>query len=122
MKYFSKVWLLTGIVSPIIIILINEKFSFSLSLIPGWIFTIVVGLLLSLPSLLILYVISQNIETKIDYRIIFTILSFFLIFITFILVGFELTMNMEELYMPSIYFIVMSVGIWIFSSEKENVA
>ena len=122
MKYLSKVWLLTGIVSPLIIILIYEKFSFSLSLIPGWIFTIVVGLLLSLPSLLILYLISQNIETKIDYRIIFTILSFFLIFITFILVGFELTMNMEELYMPSIYFIVMSVGIWMFSSEKENVA
>lgn len=109
MKYILKIWLTTCIIAPLIIISINTSGRiFNLEVLSGFFYVLICGLLLSAPAISILFLVLRYINR---YRkMILSIISFFLVFITFYVVGF----CTSEFEMALIYAFVMVVAVWIY--------
>ena len=115
MIYLLKIWLLTCAISPMIIILINSKSeNISVETFDGFLFVFFCGLLLSLPTILILYFVYLKIYSNTNYKIILSTLSFFLVFITFYITDFE-----SDFYLFFVYSIVMILLIF-FINNNDN--
>lgn len=86
----------------------------------GLVFTIIAGLLLSSPAFIFLYIILRKINANI--RMILSLFSLILVFMTFIIAGFNLIDSESDFYLPIIYSLLMISGIWIYIPQKNNVA
>ena len=121
-KYLLKIWTTTCVISPLIIILLNlnhKGFIFK-NFIESFLYCLFCGLLLSLPTIIILYIVSQKTSTNKNRKSILSILSVILVFATFYFVGFNLS-NISDLILPIVYSIIMVCSIWAFKN-KYNVA
>ena len=120
MRYLLKIWLLTCAISPMIIILINSKSeNISVEIFDGFLFVFFCGLLLSLPAILILYFVYLKIYSNTNYKIVLSILSFFLVFLTFYITDFNVTDYKSDFYLFLIYSIVMILLIFLIK-DTDN--
>lgn len=120
MMYLIKIWFSTCIISPLTIILFNSKFQTSIvDILLNLGFCILCGLLLSLPTFIILFFVYRKIITR-NIKIILSIASVALVFITFYLTGFYNLQNYRsELFFPFVYSIVMIFSIWVFKYQNN---
>jgi uncharacterized membrane protein len=121
-KYLLKIWATTCFISPLVIILLNlKRRGYTLeNFIESFSYCLVFGLVSSLPSIIILYIISRKISTNKNLKLILSIISVILVFATFYLVGFNLS-DISDLILPTVYSIIMVCNIWFFKN-KNNVA
>ena len=120
MKEILKIWIFTCLISPLIIMSFSVNYNGFIfkHFIESFMYTSLCGLLLSSPSIIILYLICRQ-NIRMDIRPILSILSIILVFATFYLVGFDLC---SELILPIAYSVVMILGIWMFKSQRLNAA
>jgi hypothetical protein len=130
MKYTIQVWLFTVLVSPLLLALIlgvlinNSSLNSILSSYEMIFVMIIVGLLCSIPAMIVFWLIKRSL--KIDYsdwkkKTILSLYSFLSVWITFYIVdnGF-ITRWSEQTVWVLIYSITIVIGIWIFKISTEN--
>lgn len=131
MKYTIQVWLFTVFVSPLFLalslgILINESSLNSILISFEMIFVmIILGLILSLPAMVVFWIIKRNLKS--DYlvwkkKMILSIYSFLSVWITFYIVhhGF-ITQWSEQTFWVLIYSLTIVLGIWIFKISRNEI-
>jgi hypothetical protein len=131
MKYIVKVWLFTIIVSPLLIalilgVLINDSNLNSIVSSYEMIFVmIIVGLLCSIPAMLIFWLIKRSLKNKFSYlieKIILSIYAFLSVWFTFYIVdnGF-ITRWSEQTIWVLIYSLTIVMGVWIFKYNSKEI-
>jgi hypothetical protein len=131
MKYIVKVWLFTIIVSPLLIalilgVLINDSNLNSILSSYEMIFVmIIVGLLCSIPAMLIFWLIKRSLKNKFSYlieKIILSIYAFLSVWFTFYIVdnGF-ITRWSEQTIWVLIYSLTIVMGVWIFKYNSKEI-
>ena len=130
MIYTIKVWLFTVIISPLLLTLIlgiiinNSSFNSILSSYEIVFVMILVGLISSVPAMIIFGLIKRYLKNKVsglNEKLILSFYSFLSVWITFYLVdsGF-ITRWSEQTIWVLIYSLIIVLGVWIFrSSENE---
>jgi hypothetical protein len=131
MKYIVKVWLFTIIVSPLLIalilgVLINDSNLNSIVSSYEMIFVmIIVGLLCSIPAMLIFWLIKRSLKNKFSYlieKIILSTYAFLSVWFTFYIVdnGF-ITRWSEQTIWVLIYSLTIVMGVWIFKYNSKEI-
>jgi hypothetical protein len=131
MKYTIQVWLFTVLVSPLLLALIlgvlinNSSLNSILSSYEMIFVMIIVGLLCSIPAMIVFWLIKRSL--KIDYsdwkkKTILSLYSFLSVWITFYIVdnGF-ITRWSEQTVWVLIYSITIVIGIWILRFQQKIV-
>lgn len=130
MKYTLKIWLFTAIVSPFLIafilgIIINESKLYDIIL--SWELIgimIAAGLLLSIPAMLVFWLIQayQKSNNQIwEKKFILTVYSFSSVWLTFFFIDNEFLKKWtEQSIWILIYSITISVGVWIFKLPERK--
>ena len=130
MVYTIKVWLFTVIISPIIIALIlgaiinDSSFNSILNSYEILFVMIMVGLILSIPAMVIFGLIKRRLNNKVSDLKEKTILSFYSclsVWITFFIVdkGFTIRWS-EQTICVLIYSLTIVLGVWIFKSSANG--
>ncbi|TRZ42189.1 hypothetical protein DMZ48_14255 [Robertkochia solimangrovi] len=128
MIYTIKVWLFTVIISPLLLALIlgvilnNSSFNSILSSYEIVFVMILVGLISSIPAMVIFGLIKQRLKNKfsdLKEKIILSFYSFLSVWITFYIVdnGF-ITRWSEQTIWVLIYSLTIVIGVWIFKFPK----
>jgi hypothetical protein len=128
MIYTIKVWLFTVIISPLLLALIlgviinNSSFNSILSSYEIVFVMILVGLISSIPAMVIFGLIKQRLNNKVSdlkEKIILSFYSFLSVWITFYIVdnGF-ITRWSEQTIWVLIYSLTIVIGVWIFKFPK----
>ncbi|PQJ76705.1 hypothetical protein [Polaribacter glomeratus] len=131
MKYVIKVWLFTIIISPLIIalilgVIINESSFDSILNSSEIIFVmIIIGLLSSMPAMIIFWLIKRSLKSKFSNwkdKIILSLYSFSSVWITFYIVdnGF-ITKWSEQTIWVLIYSLTIVLGVCIFKINKKEI-
>ena len=129
MIYTIKVWLFTVIISPLLLALIlgvlinNPSFSSILNSYEIIFVTILVGLFLSMPAMMIFGFIKRFLNNKVSVlkeKTILSIYSFLSVWITFFVVdkGF-VTKWTEQTVWVIIYSIMIILGVWMFKNPAK---
>ena len=130
MIYTIKVWLFTVIISPLLLALIlgvninNSSFNSILSSYEIVFVMILVGLISSIPAMVIFGLIKQRLKNKVSdlkEKIILSFYSFLSVWITFYIVdnGF-ITRWSEQTIWVLIYSLTIVIGVWIFKFPKDE--
>ncbi|MBD0825471.1 hypothetical protein ICJ85_15760 [Aestuariibaculum marinum] len=130
MIYTIKVWLFTVIISPLLLALIlgviinNSSFNSILSSYEIVFVMILVGLISSIPAMVIFGLIKQRLKNKVSdlkEKIILSFYSFLSVWITFYIVdnGF-ITQWSEQTIWVLIYSLTIVIGVWIFKFPKDE--
>tara|TARA_R110000751_G_scaffold8652_1_gene33678 strand:+ start:51 stop:452 length:402 start_codon:yes stop_codon:yes gene_type:complete len=130
MVYTIKVWLFTVIISPIIIALIlgaiinDSSFNSILNSYEILFVMIMVGLILSIPAMVIFGLIKRRLNNKVSDLKEKTILSFYSclsVWITFFIVdkGFTIRWSEQTIWVL-IYSLTIVLGVWIFKSSANG--
>ncbi len=128
MIYTIKVWLFTVIISPLLLALIlgviinNSSFNSILSSYEIVFVMIIVGLISSIPAMVIFGLIKQRLKNKVSdlkEKVILSFYSFLSVWITFYIVdnGF-ITRWSEQTFWVLIYSLTIVIGVWIFKFPK----
>lgn len=131
MKYLIKVWLFTIIISPFLIGLVlgaiinDSSFNSILSSYEIIFVMIIVGFLLSIPAMIIFWLIKKSIKSKFTNwkeKLILSIYSFFSVWTTFYIVdkGF-ITRWSEQTIWVLIYSLTIVIAVWIFKIPKGEI-
>ena len=130
MVYTIKVWLFTVIISPIIIALIlgaiinDSSFNSIFNSYEILFVMIMVGLILSIPAMIIFGLIKRRLNNKVSDLKEKTILSFYSclsVWITFFIVdkGFTISWSEQTIWVL-IYSLTIVLGVWIFKSSANE--
>ena len=130
MVYTIKVWLFTVIISPIIIALIlgaiinDSSFNSIFNSYEILFVMIMVGLILSIPAMIIFGLIKRRLNNKVSDLKEKTILSFYSclsVWITFFIVdkGFTIRWSEQTIWVL-IYSLTIVLGVWIFKSSANG--
>ncbi|SEC23658.1 hypothetical protein SAMN05192540_2688 [Maribacter dokdonensis] len=130
MIYTIKVWLFTVIISPLLLALIlgviinNSSFNSILSSYEIVFVMILVGLISSIPAMVIFGLIKQRLKNKVSdlkEKIILSFYSFLSVWFTFYIVdnGF-ITRWSEQTIWVLIYSLTIVIGVWIFKFPKDE--
>lgn len=128
MIYTIKVWLFTVIISPLLLALIlgfiinNSSFNSILSSYEIVFVMILVGLISSIPAMVIFGLIKQRLKNKVSdlkEKVILSFYSFLSVWITFYIVdnGF-ITRWSEQTIWVLIYSLTIVIAVWIFKFPK----
>jgi hypothetical protein len=131
MRYTLKVWLFTGIISPLFIALVlgifinKSKFDSIFKSYEIIFLMILFGLILSLPSMILFYLIKRNLRENISNwlkKSTLSVYSFLSVWLTFYIVdkGF-ITKWSEQTIWVLIYSITIVLGIWILKIPKSEI-
>ena len=131
MKYLIKVWLFTIIISPFLIGLVlgaiinDSSFNSILNSYEIIFVMIIVGFLLSIPAMIIFWLIKRGIKSKFTNwkeKLILSIYSFFSVWTTFYIVdkGF-ITRWSEQTIWVLIYSLTIVIAVWIFKIPKGEI-
>ena len=131
MKYIIKVWLFTIIISPLLIALIlgaiinNSSFNSILNSYEIIFVMIIVGLITSIPAMVIFWFIKRSLKSKysnLTEKIILSLYAFLSVWITFFIVdnGF-VTRWSEQTIWVLIYSLTMIIGVWIFKNNRIEI-
>jgi hypothetical protein len=131
MRYTLKVWLFTGIISPLFIALVlgifinKSKFDSIFKSYEIIVLMILFGLILSLPSMILFYLIKRNLRENISNwlkKSALSVYSFLSVWLTFYIVdkGF-ITKWSEQTIWVLIYSITIVLGIWILKIPKSEI-
>lgn len=131
MRYVIKIWLFTIIVSPLLLALIlgaiinDSSFTSILNSYEIIFVMIIVGLLTSIPAMIIFWLIKRllkNNYSKLNVKIILSIYSFLSVWITFYIVdsGF-ITRWSEQTIWVLIYSLTIVIGVWIFENNNREI-
>jgi hypothetical protein len=130
MEYSFKIWFFTTILSPILILLTgllihHENWHDIAESIPILLIMILIGSVLSVPAMLLFYLIQyklRNIVTIIKAKLLLSIFSFASVWVTFYIAdsGFVERGSMQ-LAIVLLYSLTIVIGVWIFkfSETKE---
>lgn len=131
MKYSIKVWLFTVIVSPLLLFLIlgliinSAKWNEILDsyIIIG--FMMLYGLVLSIPSMLLFWLIQRQLKNNLNEnktKLILSVYSFFSVWITFYIFdkGF-VERGFQQIFWIVIYSLTIVIGVWIFKLPKLEI-
>ena len=130
MIYTIKVWLFTVIISPLLLALIlgviinNSSFNSILSSYEIIFVMILVGLISSVPAMVIFGLIKRYLKNKVsdlNGKLILSLYSFLSVWITFYIVdsGF-ITKWSEQTIWVLIYSLIIVLGVWIFKSSENK--
>lgn len=131
MKYSIKVWLFTVIVSPLLLFLIlgliinSAKWN---SILDSWMmigFMMLYGLVLSIPSMLLFWLIQRQLKNNLNEnktKLILSVYSFFSVWITFYIFdrGF-VERGFQQIFWVVIYSLTIFIGVWIFKLPKLEI-
>jgi hypothetical protein len=131
MKYSIKVWLFTVIVSPLLLFLIlgliinSAKWN---SILDSWMmigFMMLYGLVLSIPSMLLFWLIQRQLKNNLNEnktKLILSAYSFFSVWITFYIFdrGF-VERGFQQIFWVVIYSLTIVIGVWIFKLPKLEI-
>lgn len=131
MKYSIKVWLFTVIVSPLLLFLIlgliinSAKWN---SILDSWMmigFMMLYGLVLSIPSMLLFWLIQRQLKNNLNEnktKLILSVYSFFSVWITFYIFdrGF-VERGFQQIFWVVIYSLTIVIGVWIFKLPKLEI-
>ncbi|AGI26973.1 putative membrane protein [Polaribacter sp. MED152] len=131
MKYLIKVWLFTIIISPFLIGLVlgaiinNSSFNSILNSYEIIFVMIIVGFLLSIPAMIIFWLIKRSIKSKFTNwkeKLILSIYSFLSVWTTFYIVdkGFIIRWS-EQTFWVLIYSLTIVIAVWIFKIPKGEI-
>ena len=131
MRYTIQIWLFTVIGSPLLLaiilgVLINEsKLNDILNSYEMILLMILFGLFLSIPAMVIFWLIQRKLNSKISLwknKIILSVYSFLSVWLTFYIVdnGF-ITRWSEQTIWVLIYSLTISIGVWIFKYPNEKI-
>lgn len=131
MRYTIQIWLFTVIGSPLLLaiilgVLINEsKLSDILNSYEMILLMILFGLFLSIPAMVVFWLIQRKLNSKISLwknKIILSVYSFLSVWLTFYIVdnGF-ITRWSEQTIWVLIYSLTISIGVWIFKYPNEKI-
>lgn len=131
MKYSIKVWLFTVIVSPLLLFLIlgliinSAKWNLILD---SWMmigFMMLYGLVLSIPSMLLFWLIQRQLKNnlnEIKTKLILSVYSFFSVWITFYIFDREFVeRGFQQIFWVVIYSLTIVIGLWIFKLPKLEI-
>lgn len=131
MKYSIKVWLFTVIVSPLLLFLIlgliinSAKWN---SILDSWMmigFMMLYGLVLSIPSMLLFWLIQRQLKNnlnEIKTKLILSVYSFFSVWITFYIFDREFVeRGFQQIFWVVIYSLTIVIGLWIFKLPKLEI-
>lgn len=128
MKYILKIWLFTTIASPILFwaillpIIKSEKVANIPLVFPILFATIIFGLILSLPTVLLIWVsnyilISKKIGVS-KIKMMFSILTIIGIITTFLIIDESVFYNFRASLLPLSYLVVVNSSIWFLQSNE----
>lgn len=131
MKYSIKVWLFTVIVSPLLLFLIlgliinSAKWN---SILDSWMmigFMMMYGLVLSIPSMFLFWLIQRQLKNNLNEnktKLILSVYSFFSVWITFYIFdrGF-VERGFQQIFWVVIYSLTIVIGVWIFKLPKLEI-
>ena len=131
MRYTIQIWLFTVIGSPLLLaiilgVLINEsKLNDILNSYEMILLMILFGLFLSIPAMVIFWLIQRKLNSKISLwknKIILSVYSFLSVWLTFYIIdnGF-ITRWSEQTIWVLIYSLTISIGVWIFKYPNEKI-
>ena len=131
MRFTLKVWLFTGIISPFLIALFlgifinNSKFDSILKSYEMIFIMILVGLILSLPSMIVFYLVKRNLKENLSNwlkKSVLSTYSFLSVWITFYIVdkGFIIKWSEQTIWVL-IYSFTIVLGIWILKIPKGEI-
>jgi len=131
MKYLIKVWLFTIIISPFLIGLVlgaiinNSSFNSILNSYEIIFVMIIVGFLLSIPAMIIFWLIKRSIKSKFTNwkeKLILSIYSFLSVWTTFYIVdkGFIIRWSEQTIWVL-IYSLTIVMAVWIFKIPKGEI-
>jgi hypothetical protein len=131
MRFTLKVWLFTGIISPFFIALVlgifinKSKFDSIFKSYEIIFLMILFGLILSLPSMILFYLIKRNLRENVSSwlkKSVLSVYSFLSVWLTFYIVdkGF-ITKWSEQTIWVLIYSITIVLGIWILKIPKSEI-
>ena len=131
MKYIIKVWLFTIIISPLLIALIlgaiinNSSFNSILNSYEIIFVMIIVGLITSIPAMVIFWFIKRSLKSKysnLTEKIILSLYAFLSVWITFFIVdnGFVIRWSEQTIWVL-IYSLTMIIGVWIFKNNRIEI-
>lgn len=131
MNYIIKVWLFTIIISPLLIALVlgaiinNSSFNSILNSYEIIFVMIIVGFLLSIPTMVIFWFIKRSLKSKysnLTEKIILSIYAFLSVWVTFFIVdnGF-VTRWSEQTIWVLIYSLTIVIGVWIFKNNNKEI-
>lgn len=131
MRYTIQIWLFTVISSPLLLaiilgIIINKSEpneilnSYEIILL-----MILFGLFLSIPAMVVFWLIQRKLNSKVSLwknKIILSVYSFLSVWLTFYIVdsGF-ITRWSEQTIWVLIYSLTISIGVWIFKYPNEKI-
>jgi hypothetical protein len=131
MRYSIKVWIFTVVVSPLLLFLIlgliinSSKWNEILGSWPIISIMMIYGLVLSIPAMIIFWMIQNKListlTSSINTKIILSIYSFISVWITFYIFdkGF-LERGLQQLLWVVIYSLTIVIGVWIFELTKAE--
>lgn len=131
MKYSIKVWLFTVTVSPLLLFLIlgliinSAKWN---EILDSWMmigFMMLYGLVLSIPSMLLFWLIQRQVKNNLNEnktKLILSVYSFFSVWITFYIFdkGF-VERGFQQIFWVVIYSLTIVIGVWIFKLPKLEI-
>lgn len=131
MKYSIKVWLFTFIVSPLLLFLIlgliinSAKWNEILDSYMMIGFMMLYGLVLSIPSMLLFWLIQRQLKNNLNEnktKLILSVYSFFSVWITFYIFdkGF-VERGFQQIFWVVIYSLTIVIGVWIFKLPKLEI-
>ena len=131
MKYSIKVWLFTVIVSPLLLFLIlgliinSAKWNEILDSYMMIGFMMLYGLVLSIPSMLLFWLIQRQLKNNLNEnktKLILSVYSFFSVWITFYIIdkGF-VERGFQQIFWIVIYSLTIVIGVWIFKLPKLEI-
>ncbi len=130
MRYTIKVWLFTVIISPLLLaltlgaIINGSNFNSILSSYEIIFAMIIVGFLLSIPAVVIFWLLKRSLKNRLPIwmeKIILSFYAFFSVWISFFIVdsGF-ITQWSEQTIWVLIYSLTMFLGVWIFKIHTDT--
>jgi hypothetical protein len=131
MKYSIKVWLFTVIVSPLLLFLIlgliinSAKWNSILDSYMMIGFMMLFGLVLSIPSMLLFWLIQRQLKNNLNEnktKLTLSVYSFFSVWITFYIFdkGF-VERGFQQIFWVVIYSLIIVIGVWIFKLPKLEI-
>ena len=131
MKYSIKVWLFTVIVSPLLLFLIlgliinSAKWNSILDSYMMIGFMMLYGSVLSIPSMLLFWLIQRQLKNNLNEnktKLTLSVYSFFSVWITFYIFdkGF-VERGFQQIFWVVIYSLTIVIGVWIFKLPKLEI-
>lgn len=129
MRYILKIWLFATIVSPTLFwaillpIIKSDKVANIPLVFPVLFVTIILGLILSIPTVLLIWVASYRLSNKnigaSKIKAIFNILSVIGIITTFLIIDDSVFNNFRAFLLPLSYIVVVNSFIWLLKNNER---